>query len=187
MRGHRVEPGEIEAALTRHPAVREAVVVVGRDEAGEPRLVAYWVAAGGEPPGPSALRGHLRRTLPEYMLPSLYVPLDRLPLTANGKVDRAALPAPGAARPDLDVAFAAPAKPMEKALADIWAEALPVDQVGLDDDFFELGGQSMLAAQVVIAARERLGVPASLRLLFDGPTVREFAAALEETRTGESP
>ncbi|MFF0223668.1 amino acid adenylation domain-containing protein [Streptomyces sp. NPDC004629] len=184
IRGYRVEPGEIETALTRHPAVREAVVTVGADQTGAPRLVAYWA---GDPAGPSELREHLQRTLPDYMLPNVYVPLDRLPLTINGKVDRRALPAPDAARPELDAAFAAPVTPVEKALTDIWTDVLCVDRVGLDDDFFELGGHSMLATQVVALARERLGPAATLRLLFDRPTVREFAAALDASQATEAP
>ncbi|MDH2389213.1 amino acid adenylation domain-containing protein [Streptomyces sp. HNM0663] len=178
IRGYRIEPGEIENALTRHPAVRDAVVAVDEDAAGDPRLVAYWVAAA--PAGPSELREHLARTLPDYMLPNVYMALDRLPLTLNGKVDRRALPAPDAVRPDLDADFAAPGTPVEKALADIWAEVLGVDRVGLDDDFFELGGHSMLATQAVAIATERLGAAVSLRMLFDRPSVRELAGALDE-------
>ncbi|MFD5099106.1 amino acid adenylation domain-containing protein [Streptomyces albidochromogenes] len=180
IRGYRIELGEIENALTRHPAVRDTVVVVDRDAAGDPRLAAYWVPAAGAPAGPSELREHLALTLPEYMLPNVYVTLDRLPLTPNGKVDRRALPAPDAVRPELDAAFAAPATPVEKALADIWADVLSVDRVGLDDDFFELGGHSMLATQAVALTKERLGVAATLRLFFDRPTVRELASALDE-------
>ncbi|MGX1885312.1 amino acid adenylation domain-containing protein [Streptomyces sp. NPDC055287] len=180
IRGYRIELGEIENALTRHPAVRDTVVVVDQDASGDPRLVAYWVAAAGAPAGPSELREHLGLRLPEYMLPNVYVALDRLPLTHNGKVDRRALPAPEAVRPDLDAEFAAPATPVEKTLADIWADVLSVDRVGLDDDFFELGGHSMLATQAVALTKERLGVGATLRLFFDRPTVRELASALEE-------
>ncbi|MFF0433769.1 amino acid adenylation domain-containing protein [Streptomyces sp. NPDC004327] len=182
IRGYRIELGEIENALTAHPEVRDTVVVVDEDAAGDKRLVAYWVAAGSaaDAAGPSELREHLGRTLPEYMVPNVFVGLDRLPLTINGKVDRRALPAPEAVRPDLDADFAAPATPVEKTLADVWAGLLSVDRVGLDDDFFELGGHSMLATQAVAVAKERLGVPVTLRMLFDLPTVRELAGALEE-------
>ncbi|MBT2398635.1 amino acid adenylation domain-containing protein [Streptomyces sp. ISL-100] len=180
IRGYRIELGEIENALTRHPAVRDTVVVVDQDAAGAPRLVAYWVAAAGTPAGPSELREHLALTLPEYMLPNVYVALEQLPLTHNGKVDRRALPAPEAVRPELDAEFAVPGTPVEKALADIWAEVLSVDRVGLDDDFFELGGHSMLATEAVALTREQLGVGATLRLFFDRPTVRELASALDE-------
>ncbi|WP_418960771.1 amino acid adenylation domain-containing protein [Streptomyces tritici] len=183
IRGHRIEPGEIEHALARHPAVRDAVVAVDRDTAGDPRLVAYWVpvaAGAGDAADASDLREHLTRTLPAYMLPNLFVVLDRLPLTVNGKVDRRALPAPEAVRPDLATGFAAPAGPVEEALAGIWAELLAVDRVGRDDDFFELGGHSMLATRAAAVAKERLGVPVTLRMLFDRPTVRELASGLED-------
>ncbi|MFD3872113.1 amino acid adenylation domain-containing protein [Streptomyces sp. NPDC058623] len=182
IRGHRIEPGEIENALARHPAVRDTVVVVDRDTVGDPRLVAYWVAAAGAEGavGASQLREHLTRTLPEYMLPNVFVALDRLPLTINGKVDRRALPAPEAVRPELGADFAAPATPVEKTLADIWGDLLSVNRVGLDDDFFELGGHSMLATQAVAVAKERLGVPVTLRMLFDRPTVRELAGGLDD-------
>ncbi|MFG2330909.1 amino acid adenylation domain-containing protein [Streptomyces sp. NPDC048604] len=182
IRGHRIELGEIENALAGHPAVRDAVAVVDRDTAGEPRLVAYWVAAAG--PGGDAdtshLREHLARTLPEYMLPNVFVALERLPLTVNGKADRRALPAPEAVRPELGTDFAAPATPVEQTLAALWGELLSVDRVGLDDDFFELGGHSMLATQAVAMAKERLGAPVTLRMLFDRPTVRELASGLED-------
>jgi acyl-coenzyme A synthetase/AMP-(fatty) acid ligase len=192
IRGHRIEPAEIEAALVRHPAVREAVVLAGPDPAGGLRLVAYWVgrAAGkddagesADKPGPSELRGHLQQTLPDYMVPGVFLALDRLPLTANGKVDRAALPAADGERPELADAFAAPETPLEKALAEIWAGALEVDRIGIDDDFFELGGHSMLATQLVAETRERLGRLATVRLVFDEPTIRGFARALEERET----
>ncbi|MFF7300229.1 amino acid adenylation domain-containing protein [Streptomyces sp. NPDC008265] len=181
VRGYRIEPGEIENALTRHPDVRDCVVTVDTDSVGEPRLVAYWVSAGADlADGTTELREHLGRTLPAYMLPNVFVPLDRLPLTLNGKVDRRALPAPEAVRPDLGGDFEAAGTPVEKALAEIWADVLSVDRVGLDDDFFELGGHSMLATQVVARSREQFGVAVTLRLFFDLPTVRELAAALEE-------
>ncbi|MFG2115838.1 amino acid adenylation domain-containing protein [Streptomyces sp. NPDC048718] len=181
IRGYRIEPGEIENALAGHPEVRDTVVIVDEDAAGDPRLVAYWVPAGrADAVGPSELREHLARTLPAYMVPNVFVALDRLPLTLNGKADRRALPAPQAVRPDLEADFAAPSTPVEKTLADIWAGLLSVDRVGLDDDFFELGGHSMLATQAVAVAKERLGAPVTLRLLFDLPTVRELAGALED-------
>ncbi|WP_374775123.1 amino acid adenylation domain-containing protein [Streptomyces sp. NBC_01310] len=181
VRGYRIELGEIENALTRHPDVRDCVVTVDEDAVGEPRLVAYWVSGGADlADGTTELREHLGRTLPAYMLPNVFVALERLPLTLNGKVDRRALPAPEAVRPDLGGDFEAAGTPVEKALAEIWADVLSVDRVGLDDDFFELGGHSMLATQVVARSKEQFGVAVTLRLFFDLPTVRELAAALEE-------
>ncbi|MGZ9932444.1 amino acid adenylation domain-containing protein [Streptomyces sp. NC-S4] len=187
VRGYRIELGEIENALTRHPDVRDCVVTVDEDSVGEPRLVAYWVSAGAElSDSTSELREHLGRTLPAYMLPNVFVPLERLPLTLNGKVDRRALPAPEAVRPDLGAGFEAAGTPVEKALAEIWADVLSVDRVGLDDDFFDLGGHSMLATQAVARAKEQFGVAVTLRIFFDLPTVRELAAALEELLAAQS-
>ncbi|NUT53961.1 MAG: amino acid adenylation domain-containing protein [Saccharothrix sp.] len=178
LRGHRVEPGEVEVALARHPLV-EAAAVVARTDGDAPRLVAYWV--GDDRLTARDLLDHLRRTLPDYMLPAAFVPVPELPLTPNGKVDKRALPEPDrAARPEPAEGFAEPGTELEKALAEIWAEALEVDRVGLDDDFFELGGHSLLATQVVAEARARLGVHATLRLVFDEPTLRGFAKVLEE-------
>ncbi|MCX4715097.1 amino acid adenylation domain-containing protein [Streptomyces virginiae] len=187
VRGYRIELGEIENALTRHPDVRDCVVIVDEDSVGEPRLVAYWVPGGAERADRTTeLREHLGRTLPAYMLPNVFVALDRLPLTLNGKVDRRALPAPEALRPDLGGAFEAAGTPVEKALAEIWADVLSVDRVGLDDDFFDLGGHSMLATQVVARSKEQFGVAMTLRIFFDLPTVRELAAALEELLAAQS-
>ncbi|MFF1779686.1 amino acid adenylation domain-containing protein [Streptomyces virginiae] len=187
VRGYRIELGEIENALTRHPDVRDCVVIVDEDSVGEPRLVAYWVPGGAErADSTTELREHLGRTLPAYMLPNVFVALDRLPLTLNGKVDRRALPAPEAVRPDLGGAFEAAGTPAEKALAEIWADVLSVDRVGLDDDFFDLGGHSMLATQVVARSKEQFGVAMTLRIFFDLPTVRELAAALEELLAAQS-
>ncbi|MGW6567241.1 amino acid adenylation domain-containing protein [Streptomyces sp. NPDC054975] len=187
VRGYRIELGEIENTLTRHAAVRDCVVTVDEDSVGEPRLVAYWVPSPeGAADGTVELREHLGRTLPAYMLPNVFVALDRLPLTLNGKVDRRALPAPEAVRPDLGGAFEAAVTPVEKALSEIWAEVLSVDRVGLDDDFFDLGGHSMLATQVVARTKEQFGVAATLRLFFDAPTVRELAQAVEELLAAQS-
>ncbi|ONI92032.1 hypothetical protein ALI22I_06250 [Saccharothrix sp. ALI-22-I] len=174
IRGHRIELGEVEAALRGHTGVKDAVVTAAPDPSGDRRLIAYWV--GETAPD---LRDHLKHTLPEYMVPAAFVRLDRFPLTPNGKVDRQALPDPDNARPDLAEPFTAPGTPLEQAIAAIWAEALWVDEIGLDDDFFDLGGQSLLATQVAATMRERLGVDASLRLLLDEPTIRLCAKALE--------
>lgn len=180
IRGYRIELGEVENTLTNHPAVAHAVAVAGSDPAGEPRLVAYWTGSGK--PTVSELREYLARTLPDYMVPNVFVELDRLPLTPNGKTDRQALPAPEAARPELAAEFEAPDTALRKTIAAIWAEALWADEIGLDDDFFELGGHSMLATKVAAALMDQLGMPVSLRMIFDNPTVRELAAAVEKAR-----
>ncbi|MFF2119417.1 non-ribosomal peptide synthase/polyketide synthase [Kitasatospora sp. NPDC058184] len=175
IRGFRIEPAEIEARLTAHPAVAEAVVSLHQD-AGRKRLAAHLVPAeGAEPPGAAELRAHLAADLPDYMLPAAFVTLPELPLTANGKVDRRRLPAPdwstGGDRP-----HRAPGTDRERLLAAIWAELLGVERVGLDDDFFLLGGDSILSIQVVSRARAA-GLALSPRDLFRHPTVAALTAA----------
>ncbi|XYI03830.1 non-ribosomal peptide synthase/polyketide synthase [Sorangium sp. So ce1128] len=171
IRGFRIELGEIESALGRHPLVAASTLMVREDAPGDRRLVAYVVPRQGGAPSSSALREHLLATLPEYMVPSAFVLLDALPLTANGKVDRRALPAPGHDRPDLARAYVAPRTPEEATLAAIWGEVLEVDRVGIDDGFFELGGDSIRSIQVLSRARER-GIALSLQELFQLRTIR---------------
>jgi amino acid adenylation domain-containing protein/thioester reductase-like protein/non-ribosomal peptide synthase protein (TIGR01720 family) len=176
VRGYRIELGEIEAALALHPAVREVVVEV-REQDGHRRLVAYLVARDGSaPPAPAELRAFLGERLPEYMLPAAWVVLPRLPLTANGKLDRKALPAPDAA-PGANE-YVPPRTPVERELAAIWAAVLRVERVGVDENFFELGGDSILTLQVVSKA-SRAGLRVAPRQLFDHPTVARLAAALD--------
>jgi amino acid adenylation domain-containing protein len=177
IRGFRIELGEIEAALAAHPGVREAVVVARTDAPGETRLVAYLTAAGDSVPDAAALREHLRAGLPEYMVPALFVGMEALPLSPNGKVDRKALPAPEAKR-DEAVAFVAPRDETERAIAAIWREALGVEQVGVDDNFFDLGGHSLLLVRVHGRIREALGAEISVVELFQHPTVGALAARL---------
>ncbi len=184
VRGHRIEPGEVESALCEHPDVRDALVTVQENGAGERRLVAYLVPAEREVDG-DALRARLRRTLPEYMLPSAFVPLAAFPLTPTGKVDRRALPAPEAAA---RAAHAAPRGATQEAVARIWAEVLGVERVGADEDFFALGGHSLLATRVVSRIRQAWGVELPLRALFEAPTVAGVAArvdALEPADDGD--
>ncbi len=177
IRGHRVEPGEIEAVLVEHHAVQDAVVVASEDRAGHKRLVAYVVPHHGDEPTGAELRSHLKATLPDYMVPTAFVVMDVLPLTANGKVDRSLLPPPpwdlGAARPTV-----APRTPLEERLAAIWTEVLGVDRVGIDDDFFERGGHSLTATQLVARVRDEFGVDLKLTALFDAPTLTGFAMIL---------
>ncbi|HVH12808.1 MAG TPA: amino acid adenylation domain-containing protein, partial [Longimicrobium sp.] len=184
MRGFRIEPGEIEARLAEHPAVREAVVLVREDGPGQPRLVAY--VAGDETVGVEVLREYLGERLPAYMVPAAYVRVDAWPLTPNGKLDRKALPAPE------DDAFAgrgyeAPVGEIEEALAEIWADVLRVKRVGRGDDFFELGGHSLLAVRVISRVRQVLGVEIALRELFTQPVLAEFARELETAARSELP
>ncbi|HEX8272375.1 MAG TPA: non-ribosomal peptide synthase/polyketide synthase [Longimicrobiaceae bacterium] len=184
VRGFRIEPGEVEGALLRHPAVRECVVVAREDRPGEKRLVAYVVCAG-DAPGAGELREHLLGLLPGYMVPGAFVALERLPLTANGKTDRRALPAPeaGAARER----HVAPRTPTEQVLAGIWADVLRVDRVGATDGFFELGGHSLLVMRVVARVRETFGMELTVREVFAAPTVEQLAARVEALRRAGAP
>ncbi|PTH83159.1 non-ribosomal peptide synthetase, partial [Streptomyces sp. A244] len=188
VRGFRIEPGEIEAALVGHPAVGSAVVV-GHGQGVERRLVAYVVPAEQAEGAPSAseLREWLRAGLPEYMVPSVFVELAALPLTPNGKIDRKALPQPAELRGEPDTSFVAPATVPEELLAGIWSQVLGVDRVGATDSFFELGGHSLLATQVVSRIREAFGAEVPLSALFDRPTVRGLAAAIESAAGDSAP
>jgi amino acid adenylation domain-containing protein len=180
IRGFRVELGEVETLLGQHPGVREAVVIAREDVMGDKRLVAY-VAAEQSPhdgPGVSELRSHLREKLPDYMVPSAFVMLDELPLTPNGKVDRRALPAPTGARPDMEADYVAPRTPVERVVAGIWCELLGLERVGLNDNFFTLGGHSMLATRVVFRLSQALLVDLSLHSLFETPTVAGVVQAV---------
>ncbi|HEY4703726.1 MAG TPA: condensation domain-containing protein, partial [Streptosporangiaceae bacterium] len=180
VRGFRIELGEVEAALLGHAGVSQAVVVAREDEPGEKRLVAYVVGRDGAAPGPGDLRAHLQSKLPDYMVPQVFVGLEALPLTANGKVDRRSLPAPEG-RPE-GLAYVAPRTPTEEALSQIWGEVLKLDRVGAEDDFFELGGHSLLATRVVALVRERLSLELPVRALFEAPTVEGLSRRLEALR-----
>jgi amino acid adenylation domain-containing protein len=172
VRGFRIEPGEVEAALLAHPAVREAAVVAAGGPEGR-RLVAYVVAAAGSAPAPAELRAHLLGRLPEPLVPAAFVTLDALPLTAHGKLDRGALPAPDdAARPA--AGHEPPATAAEWLLAEVWEEVLAIAGAGAHDNFFALGGDSILSIRVVALARRR-GLELSLQQLFRHQTLRELA------------
>ena len=178
VRGFRVELGEVEAVLERHPEVTSAVVVAREDAPGDKRLVAYYTSRQHAKLGTSILRSFLSRKLPDYMLPSTYVGLEKLPFTPNGKVDRKSLPVPDALRPQIEDAFVAPRTEMENALALVWAQVLNVDRVGANDNFFELGGHSLLATQVVSRIREDFGIEVPLRSIFEAPTVSRLAESV---------
>jgi amino acid adenylation domain-containing protein len=179
IRGFRIELGEIEAALAAHPAIREAVAVARQDGGDEPRLVAYVVPREGEMPAAAELRSFLKGSLPEHMLPAVYVPLERLPLTANGKVDRRSLPEPEPGQAALATGDEPPRTDLEARLAEMWREALRVDRIGIHDDFFALGGSSITAALVVNRMQEELGGSIPVVAIFEAPTVAGFAAWLE--------
>ncbi|MFE1929243.1 non-ribosomal peptide synthase/polyketide synthase [Streptomyces sp. NPDC059474] len=178
LRGFRIELGEVEAALARHPRVGTAVVTVREDEPGQKRLVAYVVPpSGGTPPKAAEVRAAAARVLPAHMVPSAYVVLDAFPLTPHRKIDRQALPAPRSA-PGGDWRHIAPRTPAEEALARIWSEVLPVDTVGVEDDFLGLGGDSILGVRLLTRVRAELGVELSLRDLLDARTVARLAGRL---------
>jgi amino acid adenylation domain-containing protein/non-ribosomal peptide synthase protein (TIGR01720 family) len=183
IRGFRVEPGEVEAALKRHPEVKDAVVVARGEGGGERRLVAYVVARAQAGPAPAALRELLERSLPDHMVPAAFVLLPAFPLGLNGKVDRAALPAPRLEDPARS-AYVAPRTPTETVVASLWARLLRVERVGIHADFFELGGHSLLATQAVSHIREALGVDVPLRAMFESPTVERLSRAIEAARSG---
>jgi acyl carrier protein len=183
VRGYRIELGEIETVLMRHPAVRSAVVVTREDVAGDKRLVAYLVLEGAPPP--SGWRSLMKEALPDYMIPQAYVLLESLPLTPNGKVDRRALPAPEYTGAEAEGSYTAAGNAIEEMIAGIWCEVLRVERVGPLDSFFELGGHSLLAMQVVSRVREALQCEVPVRLLFETPILREFAASIEASRLTE--
>jgi len=180
VRGFRIELGEIESVLTEHESVLEAVVIALEDKAGEKRLVAYVVTASGVTRNISDLRSHLKSRLPDYMIPSAFVYLDALPLTSHGKIDRRALPAPDAERPALAEAFVEARTPAEKSLASIWTKLLGINRIGINDNYFELGGDSLLATQLASQVRNVFEVELPLVELFRHPTLAEMATAIEE-------
>lgn len=185
IRGCRVELGEVEAALQRHPTVREAVAVIRSDERTPAQLIAYVVAPPGIAASEPELLEHLRRLLPAYMTPAAVVALPSWPLTANGKIDRRALPAPEMANAGGD--FAAPQTGEESLVARIWGEVLGGTPVGRHDNFFERGGHSLLAAQAITRLNAALGAAISVRTLFDHPTVAEFVVALGRRDAAAAP
>ncbi|MBV7340164.1 amino acid adenylation domain-containing protein [Chloroflexi bacterium TSY] len=178
IRGFRIELGEIESALSQHPTVQEAIVLVREDRPGDKRIVAYIVFSAGSDAIERELRSYLQERLPDYMVPSAFVMLAALPINPNGKVDRKALPAPEQQRA-LSDDFVAPSTPVEEMLASIWASVLNVERVSLSDNFFDLGGHSLLATQAVSRIQQTFQVNLPLRDLFESTTVRALAEKIE--------
>lgn len=179
IRGHRIEPDEIMAALNRHPLVSQSAVI-GLGRAAEVRLAAYIVAAGTEPPSARELRRFLAALLPDYMIPASFVALAALPLTTSGKLDRAKLPEPSAANTLQDAAYRPPETMTEQRLARLVADLLGRPRIGTDDNFFLLGGHSLLGTQLILRAQDSFGVELTLRHLFEAPTVASLAARIEQ-------
>jgi len=179
IRGFRIELGEIQAALTRQPSVREAIAIA-RNVDGEKTLVAYIVPASGDVPATDKLRRALQLALPSYMVPSYFVYLAQLPLTQNGKVDKGALPDPAKQRTELGQPFHAPRTEMERGIASIYQQVLNLDKVGIDDDFFDLGGNSLTLAQVHSLLQKLIGRRFSVAELFVHTTVRQLTASFEQ-------
>ncbi|MGZ6525537.1 MAG: phosphopantetheine-binding protein, partial [Tumebacillaceae bacterium] len=186
IRGFRIELGEIEEILTQHAAVQEVVAIAREDVPGEKQLVAYLVIDPAQTVTISEVRSFLQEKLPDYMVPTAFMFLDALPLTPNRKVDRLALPKPEHNRPDLQVAYVAPETELEKTIASVWQEVLRVEQVGVNDNFFDLGGHSLLVVQVHNKLRERLGVELTVVQLFQYPTVSALADYLSQDQNGPS-
>ncbi|MGV3773583.1 MAG: amino acid adenylation domain-containing protein [Verrucomicrobiales bacterium] len=173
IRGFRIELGDVEAALNSHPAVRESVVIAHDGNDGDKRLVAYLVCRS-ERPSVEEIRSHAGKKIPAYMIPAVVMYLDALPLTVNGKIDRKALPSPDHARPVLDSEYVAPSTPQEIVLATVWQEILQIDQIGVHDNFFALGGDSIRSIQILAKAQEA-GLHLGLQALFEFPTIHQLA------------
>ncbi|HEX7333075.1 MAG TPA: amino acid adenylation domain-containing protein [Pyrinomonadaceae bacterium] len=181
LRGFLIEPGDVEAALMQHSGISQVVVVAREDATGAKRLVAYYVPQQGEATGTDESRRFLKTKLPEYMIPQAFVSLDSMPLTPNGKVDRRALPDVSSERPKLEEAYVAPTSEIEEVLAAIWAQVLGIEEVGVNDNFFALGGDSIRSVRVVSMAKER-GLNCTVQQLFEHQTVHGLARVVT---TGE--
>jgi amino acid adenylation domain-containing protein len=186
IRGHRVEINEIVAVLGRHPAVQSNTVVAQEDEPGNKYLVSYVVARPEHELSSRALREFLRSFLPEYMIPAIFVRLERLPLSAHGKVDRQALPTPDAANTLRDEAFTSPRNALETEVGEIITGLLNTRDLGVHDNFFLLGGSSFLGIQVIARVREKFGVEVPLRALFEAPTIADLSAQIAQLRASDN-
>ncbi|GJD16875.1 non-ribosomal peptide synthetase [Rivularia sp. IAM M-261] len=180
IRGFRIELGEIESALLKHPCVREVVVLASEEKSGDKQLVAYVVSLTDQTPTTDELRNHLKQLLPEYMAPGVFMLLDSLPLLPNGKVDRRALPAPESLRPNLTITYQAPQSQIEQQIAKLWQEVLHLDKVGIHDNFFDLGGNSLLMLQVNHKLRAILQREISVVTMFQNPTINSLAQYLSQ-------
>ncbi|MDI1294239.1 MAG: amino acid adenylation domain-containing protein, partial [Methylobacter sp.] len=179
IRGYRIELGEIEVCLLRHPSIKAAAVLVREEVPGNKRLTAYLVAESGNTTDTEDLKAHIRHCLPEYMLPTAWLWLDAMPLNANGKLDRNALPE-SATQTDNTASYVAPRDEAEEAVADIWREVLGVQQLSIHDDFFELGGHSLSGVQVTAKVQELFNIEVPVNILFEAATVAKFVDRMAE-------
>jgi amino acid adenylation domain-containing protein len=180
IRGHRIEPGEVEAVLLEHPAVRTCAVVVQKNAGDEPQLVAYVITRAQHTFSSEELRAHLLQRLPEYMLPALLLPLEHMPLTPNGKIDRKNLPDAREIHQQRETTLVLPTTSTERVIASIWQDCLHLEKVGLHENFFELGGHSLLVVQVIKRIQEHFQREVALTDLFEYPTVSAFAKFLDQ-------
>ncbi|HBP88789.1 MAG TPA: amino acid adenylation domain-containing protein [Nitrospirales bacterium] len=179
VRGFRVELGEIEASLGRHPCVHNVAVLSRKDSQGDNRLIAYILPASNGHPEVSHLRTYLRTQLPEYMIPAVFMFLEVLPLTPNGKVDKRALPVPEGINHSQRTTYVAPRNVLEELLVKVWQEVITVEKIGIHDHFFDIGGQSLLATQVIARLRQALDLDIPLRIIFEHPTVAQLANVID--------
>jgi natural product biosynthesis luciferase-like monooxygenase protein len=186
VRGYRIELGEIETILSRHGSVREAVIVAREDVPGDKRLVAYVLAKPGKESSPAILRDYLLKQLPEYMVPSHFAVLEAFPLTPNNKVDRKALPAPNLTKQHQEILRTAPQNPIEQTLLEIWQKVLHMPEVGTDENFFDLGGNSLIAVALIGEIRAVFNVDLPLISLFRAPTVAGLAHQIEASQTEQT-
>lgn len=180
LRGHRIEPNEIVRTLNQHPAIQASVIIAREDQPGEKRLVAYIVTTPGAEVTATSMQAHVRAQLPDYMVPAVFVRMAALPATLHGKVDRAALPVPDASNRLAETESAAPQTSLEAQLAALFATSLHLDRVGVDENFFLLGGYSLLGMRLLAQITAIYGVELRMRTLFDAPTVRQLAVAIEQ-------
>ena len=180
IRGYGVDLIEVEKVLLRHHGVREAVVVASKSKSDETRLIGYFTSSTQQVPSVNELRGFLQKTLADYMIPSVFVNIDKIPLTSNGKVDRKVLPAADNLRPELDTQFVEPRTMIERELVSIWAEILSLQEVGIHDSFFDLGGHSLAAMRVVSQVIQKFQLELPFQSLFQTPTVAEMATVIME-------
>jgi acyl carrier protein len=186
VRGYRIEPGEVETALQEHPAVTEVAAVGRKMPSGDTRLVAYVVPMGGQVPTVTELRSFLLEKLPDYMVPSTFVMLRALPYTPNGKLDYGALPAPERLRPALDAAYVAPRTEIEQRIATVWREVLGLEEVGLHDNFFDLGGHSLLLAEVHNTLQNLFQKDIPLVYMFQHPTINALVEYVSQKKRAQA-